>query len=90
VLTGGGALIKGTGELAHMVLGMPVKIGIPSGFSGGLVREIENPAYATAVGLIYHGLKHRPSAASTGSTRTRKQNTLGNIARKVREFFDAL
>lgn len=90
VLTGGGALIKGTGELAQMVLGMPVKIGIPSGFSGGLVREIENPAYATAVGLIYHGMKHRSSAASAGSTRTKKEHTLGNIARRVREFFDAL
>jgi cell division protein FtsA len=57
VLTGGGALIKGTAELAKEVLGMNVKIGIPSGFSGGLLREIENPAYATAVGLVYHGLK---------------------------------
>jgi cell division protein FtsA len=90
VLTGGGALIKGTGELAHMVLGMPVKIGIPSGFSGGLVREIENPAYATAVGLIYHGLKHRPSAAVTGSAKRKREYTLGNFARRVREFFDAL
>jgi cell division ATPase FtsA len=67
-----------------------VKIGIPSGFSGGLVREIENPAYATAVGLIYHGLKHRPSAASTGSGRSRRENNLGVWMRKVREFFDAL
>ncbi|MGB6648289.1 MAG: cell division protein FtsA, partial [Bacteroidota bacterium] len=59
VLTGGGALIKGTADLAREILGMPVKIGIPSGFSGGLVREISNPAYATAVGLVYHGVRHR-------------------------------
>ena len=50
-------MIKGTAELAREVLGMPVKIGIPSGFSGGMIREIENPAYSTAVGLVYHGLR---------------------------------
>jgi cell division protein FtsA len=59
VLTGGGALIHGTADLAREVLGLPVKIGIPTGFAGGLVKEIENPAYATAVGLVYYGLKHR-------------------------------
>jgi cell division ATPase FtsA len=32
---------------------MPVKIGIPSGFTySGLVPEIENPMYATSVGLV--------------------------------------
>ncbi|OGU74740.1 MAG: cell division protein FtsA, partial [Ignavibacteria bacterium RIFCSPLOWO2_12_FULL_56_21] len=58
VLTGGGSLIKGTAELAKEVLGMPVKIGIPAGFGSGLVREIENPIYATGVGLVMHELRH--------------------------------
>jgi len=87
VLTGGGALIKGTADLAREVLGMPVKIGIPSGFSGGLLREIENPAYATAVGLVYHGLKHQGRAAE-GSTP--KQKSVGSFATKIKEWFDQL
>ena len=91
VLTGGGALIKGTADLAREVLGMPVKIGIPAGFSGGLVREIENPAYATAVGLIYHGLKHRQAATVSGSaTSTPKERSFSGVARKVRAWFEAL
>jgi len=91
VLTGGGALIKGTADLAREVLGMPVKIGIPAGFSGGLVREIENPAYATAVGLIYHGLKHRQTATVGGSaTSTTKERSFSGVARKVRAWFEAL
>jgi len=90
VLTGGGALIKGTADLARDVLGMPVKIGIPAGFSGGLVREIENPAYATAVGLIYHGLKHRQTTAVGAGTSTMKERTLGGVARRVRAWFEAL
>ncbi|MDH7516011.1 MAG: cell division protein FtsA [Bacteroidota bacterium] len=57
VLTGGGALISGTTSLAREVLGMPVKLGIPSGFSAGLVSETENPMYSTCVGLVLHDFK---------------------------------
>jgi len=89
VLTGGGALIKGTSDLAREVLGMPVKIGIPSGFSGGLVREIENPAYSTAVGLVYHGLKHQDrTTINTGASR--KQKSVSGMAKKMKEWFDQL
>jgi cell division protein FtsA len=59
VLTGGGALIKGTAALAREILGMPVKIGIPGGFHAGLVAEVENPMYATSVGLVLYGIRHR-------------------------------
>jgi cell division protein FtsA len=58
VLTGGSALIGGIEELAQEVFGMPVKIGIPSGVTySGLVQEVENPMYSTAVGLVLHELK---------------------------------
>jgi cell division protein FtsA len=89
VLTGGGALTKGTADLAREVLGMPVKIGIPSGFSGGLVREIENPAYATAVGLVIHGLKNQ-NQVSLRETASRKTASLRGVARKMKEWFDEL
>jgi cell division protein FtsA len=91
VLTGGGALIKGTAELARDVLGMPVKIGIPAGFSGGLVREIENPAYSTAVGLVYYGLKYKTGGApaAPGSAGS-KDRSLRGIAGKMKTWFDQL
>ena len=88
VLTGGGALIKGTADLAREVLGLPVKIGIPTGFAGGLIREIENPAYATAVGLVYHGLKHADATPMQGPEK--KQKSVSNMARKMKEWFDQL
>jgi cell division protein FtsA len=57
VLTGGGSLLRGSSELAQEVLGMPVKIGIPSGFSGGaLAPEVESPIYSTGVGLVLRSL----------------------------------
>jgi cell division protein FtsA len=51
VLTGGGALTVGITESAKRVLGIPVRIGVPTGITG-LIDEIENPAYAGAIGLL--------------------------------------
>ncbi len=96
VLTGGGALIKGTSELAREVLGMPVKIGIPSGFAGGLVREIENPVYSTAVGLVYHGLKYQERTSGTGTntkTTVKEKGPLlvkSDIIGRMKSWFDEL
>lgn len=57
VITGGTTLLKGTEELALQVLGMPVKIGFPSGITyAGLAPEIENPIYSTVVGLTLCGM----------------------------------
>lgn len=57
VITGGGSLIKGTKELAESILGMDVSLGIPTGLSGGLIKEVESPIFATGVGLVLHRLK---------------------------------
>ncbi|SHK31330.1 cell division protein FtsA [Rhodothermus profundi] len=57
VLTGGGALIPGTAELAADVLGMEARIGSPMGLSGGMVAEVSDPKFATAVGLVLYGLR---------------------------------
>ena len=89
VLTGGGALIKGTADLAREVLGLPVKIGIPAGFSGGLVREIENPVYSTAVGLVIHGLKNFGRAPMPQAAAARERS-VSVMARKMKEWFDQL
>jgi cell division protein FtsA len=89
VLTGGGSLIKGSAELAREVLGMPVKIGIPTGFSAGLVREIENPIYATCVGLVMHGFRNKemlPLDFSNG----KKRGSVRTIFRRMSSWFEEL
>ncbi|NOZ63135.1 MAG: cell division protein FtsA [Calditrichaeota bacterium] len=55
VLTGGGSLIKGAAELAEEIFDMPVKLGIPKGFSG-LIDLARSPIHATGVGLILYAL----------------------------------
>jgi cell division protein FtsA len=57
VLTGGGALIPGTAELAADILGLEARIGTPIGLAGGLVEEVSNPKFATGVGLVLHGFR---------------------------------
>ncbi len=89
VLTGGGALIKGAAELARDVLGMPVKIGIPGGFNAGLVREIENPIYATCVGLVLHGLRNMDASTLTFEN-GKGGSSLKKIIGKMRSWFDEL
>ena len=59
VITGGASLINGAEELAHQILGLPVKIGIPAGITyTGLAPEIESPVYSTVVGLALWGFEH--------------------------------
>ena len=52
VLTGGGALVVGVVELAERVFGMPVRLGVPTGFGGGLGDRVANPVFSTALGLV--------------------------------------
>jgi cell division protein FtsA len=61
VLTGGGSMINSTRELAEAIFDMPVKIGMPMGFGAGLVKEIESPVYATAVGLVLYAYQNPAS-----------------------------
>jgi len=91
VLTGGGSLIKGTVELAREVLGMPVKMGIPTGFGGGLVREIENPMYSTAVGLILYRLRHRyQDRSSIPFAVARRKGSIRTIFSHMKDWFKEL
>ncbi len=56
VLTGGGSLLRGIGELAERVFRGPVRLGTPSALAG-LVDAVASPMYATSVGLVLHGKK---------------------------------
>lgn len=51
VLTGGSAKIKGIAEYAKQKLGLAARVGKPTGF-GGVAENIEEPQFATAVGLM--------------------------------------
>ncbi|MBR9978767.1 MAG: cell division protein FtsA [Bacteroidetes bacterium] len=85
ILTGGGSLIKGTAALAREVIGMPVKIGIPSGFAGGFVSEVENPIYSTCTGLVLHGMKGQGMTGGTGGSDGKV-----NLLKRIIDWFNEL
>jgi len=59
VITGGGAMLKHLPQLMNFKTAMDVRIGYPNEHLAGNGREeINQPMYATAVGLIIRGFDH--------------------------------
>ncbi len=58
VITGGTSSFMGMVEVAERVLGLPVRVGMPTDI-GGLVDIVNSPAYATGVGLTLYAFRNR-------------------------------
>ena len=56
ILTGAASKISGATDLARETLNLPVQIGFPQNYDG-VVDKIDDPAYATAIGLLIWGSK---------------------------------
>jgi cell division protein FtsA len=83
VITGGGAMLKGTIDLAEKMWGIPVKLGLPKSL-GGLTETVRNPMYSTAVGLTFYGQNF-----STGHTfKRRPDNLWEEVRERIKKFFE--
>lgn len=58
VLTGGASKAEGTIELAERIFKMPVRLGMPQ-YVNGMQEIVQNPIYATGIGLLLHGVGQR-------------------------------
>jgi cell division protein FtsA len=58
VLTGGSSNLAGLATLGHEVLDMPVRVGVPGNLYG-IGDMLQDPAYATSVGLLLWGNKYQ-------------------------------
>jgi cell division protein FtsA len=76
VLTGGGAQLKHIVEYAKQTLGLAARIGKPSGY-GGVADNIEQPAYATAIGLMLIDAERAQQHGSHGSSKKPHLNVKG-------------
>jgi cell division protein FtsA len=56
VLTGGAVLLQGMSEFAEEILGMPVRIGMPTGIKG-ITQLVHGPEYSAGVGLVKYGAR---------------------------------
>ena len=82
VLTGGSSLLEGLVEMAEQVFNRPTRRGYPMGV-GGLTDVINNPMYATAVGLILYGVRNRTEK----KFRIRDVNIFNRITTRMRRWF---
>ncbi len=80
VLTGGSALMEGSVELAESVFDLPVRMGKPIGVIG-LKDTVDNPMYATGVGLVLYGFDQMKENNHTDSF---------NETQKGEEMFSAI
>jgi cell division protein FtsA len=97
VITGGGSLIRNICPLASQVLGMDSKIGIPLGLSGGLADEVNNPIYATGVGLVLHAIHAgttttiiSPDAPREDASEKGMEKMMKSISSRMKDWFKEL
>jgi cell division protein FtsA len=62
VLTGGSSNLAGIEALGRNTLQLPVRVGVPSNIYG-ISDTLHDPAYATGVGLVLWGAKHKGTQA---------------------------
>ena len=82
VLTGGSSLLDGGVEIAESIFNLPARLGKPRGISG-LVDVVNNPMYATAVGLVLYGARNQPAK----KFRIRDTNIFNRIMTRMKRWF---
>lgn len=84
VLAGGGALLEGVGDAAEAVFGLPARIGTPRGMEG-LIDVVNNPIYATGVGLVLYGARNRRQERR--KFRIRDKNIFHRVMNRMKRWF---
>jgi len=82
VVTGGTSLLDGVTEVAEAVLGLPARLGRPQGITG-LTDVVNNPMYATGVGLVMYGARKTP----VKKFRIRDRNIFNSIVQRMKKWF---
>jgi cell division protein FtsA len=82
VLTGGTSLLEGVTDIAESVFDLPTRLGTPRGISG-LTDVVNNPMYATGVGLVLYGARNQPKK----KFRIRDTNIFNRIMTRMKRWF---
>jgi len=85
ILTGGGALLEGSVELAEQIFDMPARLGNSQGFSG-LEEVASSPVYATAVGLVLYGQNQKNLELSNHNGKKHSHHFVGKIKDWINEY----
>jgi len=82
VLTGGSSLLHGITDIAESIFDVPSRLGTPIGISG-LIDVVNNPMYATGVGLVLYGAKNQPEK----KFRIRDSNIFHRVMTRMKRWF---
>ena len=82
VITGGSSMLNGMIELGEKIFNMPVRIGIPRDIDG-LLQVVENPRYATGVGLLIMGKNDLQNSMNKAGSRT----SIGHALKRAKMWF---
>lgn len=88
VLVGGGAQLKGMTSYAKTTLELAARIGKPKGF-GGVAEQLDSPAFAAAVGLMFSDMRgpgSSPASRSSGGVNPAK--SVKQATGALSKFFD--
>ena len=86
ILVGGGSKLEGLQIMAKKSLGLPVQEGKPVYEVSGIVDKLDDPEYATAVGLMLWGLDESKSIVSNKS-KINFNDSMGGAIDKVKNIF---
>ena len=86
VLTGGASILDGMPEVADQIFDLPVRRGCPVGI-GGLNDHVNNPAFATAVGLVLYAHRNQMSEGDYSIGVGALSRVVGRIRGLFKEFF---
>ncbi len=82
VVTGGTAMLEGVADIAEAVMGLPTRLGKPQNITG-LTDVVNNPMYATGVGLVMYGARKEP----VRKFRIRDRNIFNSIIQRMKKWF---
>ena len=82
VLTGGTALLDDCTDIAEAIFNVPTRLGKPRGITG-LVDVVNNPMYATGVGLVVYGARNQ----SQKKFRIRDSNIFNRVMNRMKRWF---
>ncbi|RZB33748.1 MAG: cell division protein FtsA [Desulfobacteraceae bacterium Eth-SRB2] len=82
VLTGGSSMLHGITDIAESIFDVPSRLGTPIGITG-LIDVVNNPMYATGVGLVLYGAKNQPEK----KFRIRDSNIFHRVMTRMKRWF---
>ncbi len=87
VFVGGGAKLKGLQQFAKQTLGLPIQIGQPNLELPGVIDRLDDPEYATAIGLVLWGIDESQNFVLNKNKQGIKFEGFGGAFTKVKDIF---